>query len=103
MVNSILMNIFGIYLSQNCIKIYFKTHQIAPFKINFSGEHAPEPLYGTRGKSRFAVRNSPKHKKSSAPPPWQILHKPMIKPIEWPQNANKFAFGFFKSIRQYKS
>ena len=39
------MNIFRIYLSQNCIKIYNKTHQIASFKKLFSGDHAPEIPY----------------------------------------------------------
>ena len=28
---------------KNLIQIYTKTHQIAPLKKNFSGEHAPEP------------------------------------------------------------
>ena len=37
------MVIFKILSRQNLIKIYAKTHQIAPFKQIFSGEHAPEP------------------------------------------------------------
>ena len=37
------MVIFKKFYRQNLIKIYTKTHQIAPFKKNFSGGHAPEP------------------------------------------------------------
>ena len=37
------MNIFTIIFLQNFSKIFSKTHQIAPFLKNFSGEHAPEP------------------------------------------------------------
>ena len=37
------MVIFETFQRQNLIKIYAKTHQIASFKKNFSGRHAPEP------------------------------------------------------------
>ena len=37
------MNIFTIFLLQNFSKIFSKTHQIAQFLKNFSGEHAYEP------------------------------------------------------------
>ena len=37
------MNIFTILFLQNFNKIFSKTHQIAPFKKIFSGEHTPGP------------------------------------------------------------
>ena len=37
------MTIFFKKNRQNVSKILSKTHQIAPFLNNFSGEHAPEP------------------------------------------------------------
>ena len=37
------MVIFEEILRQNLIKMYPKTHEIAPFFQIFSGEHAPEP------------------------------------------------------------
>ena len=37
------MVIFEKKWRQNLIKIHPKTHQIAPFKKIFSGEHAPGP------------------------------------------------------------
>ena len=36
------MNIFLIYFSQNFIEIYTKTHQIATFKNNLTGERTSE-------------------------------------------------------------
>ena len=61
------------------MKIYSKTHQIAPFKTNFSGKHAPEPPYQTLGyatrRKPLCACNSASHRKSWAPP-WQILRTP---------------------------
>ena len=37
------MEIFDKFLRQNLIKIYAKTHQIAPFFKIFSGQHNPKP------------------------------------------------------------
>ena len=37
------MNIFRLFQSKKFMKICSKTHQIAPFKRNFSGKGAPEP------------------------------------------------------------
>ena len=37
------MVLFEIFQRQNLVKIYTKTHQIAPFKKKLSGEHAPKP------------------------------------------------------------
>ena len=52
------MVIFAIFQTQNLIQIYTKTHQIAPFKKNFSGGHTPGPPSrgATRAASRRAIR-----------------------------------------------
>ena len=39
------MIFFEKILKLNRIKIYIKTHQIAPFKKKFSGEHAPQHIF----------------------------------------------------------
>ena len=36
-------DIFRLFESKKIMKIYSKTHQIAPLKIFFSVKHAPEP------------------------------------------------------------
>ena len=36
------MNTFRLFSSKKFMKICSKTHQIAPFKKNFTGKHAPE-------------------------------------------------------------
>ena len=61
------MNIFGIYLSHNGIKIYSKMHQIMYHlkKISSGGMPQNTPSSATR---HFAARNSPKLKKKLPPP-----------------------------------
>ena len=54
------------------MKIYSKPHQIAPFKKNFSGKHAPKPprkrLATPLVATCFAACNSPSSSKSWVPP-----------------------------------
>ena len=59
------MNIFETYLCPNFIKIYSKTHQIAPFK-KFSREHAAEPPSKRMAPPLPADRSN---SKNSCPPP----------------------------------
>ena len=55
------MNIFTIVLLQNFSKIFSKTHQIAPFLIIFSGEHAPDPPSKRVAKPRHALHGASRH------------------------------------------
>ena len=65
------MNIFTIIFLQNFSKIFSKTHQITPFLKIFSGEHAPEPPYQTRGFAHFYKKNL------NSPPRNEILDTPL--------------------------
>ena len=67
------MNIFTVIFFLNFSKIFSKTHQIAPFLKNFSGEHAPEPpskrVALPRTAWRFApCKYPPFYKKIRTPP-----------------------------------
>ena len=48
------MNILKLFESKKFMKICSKTHQIAPFKIFFSGKHAPNPPSKCLATPRFA-------------------------------------------------
>ena len=73
-----------IFQIQNLIKIYTKTHQIAPFKKNSLGGMPPNPPskahgFAMRSICRFATCKFPNlTKKNSGPPPYQILGTPLI-------------------------
>ena len=54
------MNVFRIYLSHNFIKIYSKTHQVAPLKKTLSGQHAPGPPNKRMASERHANRSNSK-------------------------------------------
>ena len=72
------MNIFGKFLSQNFIKIYSKTHQIAPFKKNSRGTCPPNPpnkrvaLLWVACPSRHATRPAQTQKKMGPPLPHPV-------------------------------
>ena len=78
------MNIFTIFFLQNFSKIFSKTHQIVSFLKIFSGEHAPEPPYQTRGfatrcMARSAMQIPPLLQKYFEPPPRnEILDTPLV-------------------------
>ena len=70
------MNMFGIYISLYFIKIYSKTHQIAPFKKILGGT-CPRTPKQSRGS---ATRRMPLCGTQLAPPKLKkILHTPMLK------------------------
>ena len=51
------------------MKVYSKTHQIAPFKKIFSEKHASEPSKQTFG---YATRRKPLHSMQLAQPPQKV-------------------------------
>ena len=55
------MNIFAIFILQNFIKIFSKTHQIAPFKKIFSGEHAPNKHCSKNYLDPLPQKSSPRY------------------------------------------
>ena len=68
------MVLFEIFQRQNLVKIYTKTHQIAPFKKKFSWEHAPKPpskAHGLAMRSMYLrdMQISKSEKKIIVPPP----------------------------------
>ena len=58
-------DIFRLFESKKFMKICAKTHQIAPFKNNFSGNYAPEPPSKRMATPRV---ESPPPKKNNWPP-----------------------------------
>ena len=60
------------------MKIHSRTHQIASFKKNFSGEHAPEPPNNAHG---FATCKFPNLKKIFLAPPPKSWGRPCSLPL----------------------
>ena len=70
------MDIFLLYLNQNFIKIYSKTHQIGPYK-NISRRSMPPDLPNKCVVPLCVTQLAQTQIKSCPPPLWQILHTPM--------------------------
>ena len=69
---------FKYSLSQKLIKIYSKTHQVAPFNKVFSWEHATNPLSKRVTLPQDASRHATHPNSKKMMPPWQTLDTPML-------------------------